>query len=128
MSIRKYRYWVIGAKLMVGWNVVKSYTMAMILDNPSVIPMAFTGLLDKNGKEIYEGDILGSDAPSRVGIEWHEGGFGFWFNKEKPWKQWVSLSGHGYLDMILKDCEVIGNIYEHGHLLAPTESKDGSGT
>jgi hypothetical protein len=83
----------------------------------------FTGLKDKNGKEIYEGDILHmfdttGDPYFNNLVEWVSGAFGYYSNKIKPWKQFHSFANHNYIACpIIEDAEVIGNIHEHPELL-----------
>ena len=70
----------------------------------------YTGLKDKNGKEIYEGDIIKSERVWIRRIDWL--GAGLWA---------VDVGGTGK-DVELthnstKNFEVIGNIYENPQLL-----------
>ena len=75
----------------------------------------FTGLKDKNGKEIYEGDILGGCNGSINGCEWKVEPFEVKFFKNKfnvpsDWGTYGETDSTHYL-------EVIGNIYENPELL-----------
>lgn len=62
--------------------------------------MQFTGLKDKNGKEIYEGHILGGDY-----VVFERGQFRF--SKGNP----------AFLEKVCDVVEVVGNIYENRDLL-----------
>ena len=77
------------------------------------ILMQFTGLLDKNGKEIYEGDLI-KIKRTIFEIRWDL--FKFCFARYKH-----STMENYYLTMFDKDCEVIGNIYENKELLKDTK-------
>ena len=81
----------------------------------------YTGLKDKNGKEIYEGDILG-------GI-W-EGGYIAWCDKCKQLQYHISsnecmacLGDVKWYELVEDDgkLEVIGNIHENKELLGGNE-------
>jgi len=114
-------------------------------DNP--VWMQFTGLKDKNSKEIYEGDIvilpdtesefvdvgIGVDMKvaetpvNSIGeIRYVNGGFGIYFNESgECWeKGFNSFHTTDYTKMLNcdtsdleKEIEIIGNIYENPELL-----------
>jgi hypothetical protein len=76
-------------------------------DNDNV--MQFTGLYDKNGKEIYEGDIVklvNKDGIKHITeIKWHNGRYVI-----DTWMMFADT-------LVLHKCEVIGNIYENPELI-----------
>lgn len=73
--------------------------------------MQFTGLLDKNGEEIYEGDIIRGP---------HDYGPGGFIEVAAPVKYHV-IHGYQLHYFLLDQTGVIGNVWEDGGLLNDSE-------
>lgn len=124
-------------KFRFGWNVLEDiedwdgprewvfeiYTLEELVGG--VVPLGeafssyqsrdeYTGLRDKNGREIYERDIVRMDWPYEgvlSNVEWDDKGSGF-----TPFTK-PGLGGYEWESMSGDDVEVIGNIYENPELM-----------
>lgn len=86
----------------------------MSVEFDEITLMQSTGLFDRNGKEIFEGDILDYRGRKAL-VRWHGSYASFIYrfvdelqNRNTEWKP---------LYLAYMKCEIIGNIYENPELL-----------
>lgn len=77
--------------------------------------MQSTRLFDKNGKEIFEGDILGTNDGLLNGVVEYRTDLGMWTNSLLRYNNFERLCN------IANSREIIGNIYKNPELLEVTE-------
>lgn len=124
----KFRAWDSKRERMLGWDIVESFSLGAISrdskNGAAVFMMQFTGLCDKNRKEIWEGDIIQKESrfctPKMLKgvVEFDAAEFrGFPRRKVEvvgKGKRWVTIA------LIPDDgtqVEVIGNVYQNPELL-----------
>lgn len=129
--IPKFRAWDKETKTMLDVSLVDFKKSALVgehwefgetnfINFDDVNLMQSTGLKDKNGKEIFEGDIV-TDGDVASDIKYHQtlgfhmiGKYGF----SVPFGQGVDVEYfEEFADHVSKIFEVIGNIYENPELL-----------
>lgn len=82
-----------------GWSIDEEYLMQS------------TGLFDRNEKEIFEGDILGTKDGLLNGVVEYRSDLGMWTNSLIRYNNFERLCN------VANSREIIGNIYENKELL-----------
>ncbi|MCU4880389.1 hypothetical protein CBR56_25315 [Bacillus thuringiensis] len=110
MRETKFRVWEKEYKRFLEGDIIRDYIIGELIDDPDREVMQYTGLKDKNGKGIYEGDIVEYDGWFYI-IKWDEEEAGFYMHDKNNFED-------DHLRMIdISVGEVMGNIYENENLI-----------
>ena len=112
--IPKYRAWDRETKSMNGMAEIYRNRKQEIELHPrdeNIILMQSTGLRDKNGKEIFEGDVLGTKDGLLDGVVEYRTDLGMWTNSLFRYNNFERLCN------VADSTYIIGNIYENPELL-----------
>lgn len=104
----KFRAWDKKRSEMLSNDQIEETLPIKVFNDSRYLIMQYTGLKDKNGKEIYEGDIIGGYKIVPGVVEWQE-----WLEDIE-----VSMAGFSFPYVHSKNnMVVLGNIYENAELL-----------
>jgi uncharacterized phage protein (TIGR01671 family) len=98
------------------WELVDSTALLISSKDEHSVLMQCTGLKDKNGKLIYEGDVLKAKWCFTLKIVYQNACFGH-IKMNNSDKSFLSFNEQPKLSLMLNTYEIIGNIYENPELL-----------
>ncbi|WP_069839646.1 YopX family protein [Bacillus sp. F56] len=127
----KFRVWdIVWKKMLTHEDLWDAPFNELFISTPDQRPyniMQYTGLKDRNGREIYEGDILQisnkENKDYHMEVLWTGQGFGYKIIRNETKRSGYIVGHHSErgLNFYNGASEVIGNIYEDPQLLEGAE-------
>ena len=123
--IIKFRAWTKRDKCWCGafavhmsglWRESPNNEWTDLSKQDEIVLMQFTGLLDKNGKEIYEGDVVRENNELGISDLHYQIGYKDGHTSMTGCNKGNEYDRHGIWNMI-SSIEILGNIYENPELL-----------
>jgi uncharacterized phage protein (TIGR01671 family) len=108
----KFRAWNTREK-NIKYSIMEDFSE--ITDDIDNVLMQYTGLKDKNGKDIYEGDILLNTKYGKAEVVFQYGCFGI--DIYSPYKFGNGFNSFATITADYENSEVIGNVYENPNLI-----------
>ena len=120
----KFRIWDKWSKNMFFWDDLSEHYIPCNYKECFEL-LQYTGLKDKNGEEIYKGDIVAqfcfNDPRFRHEVKYFNGAFGYVLLE--VFHAYSSNEHFNWVDGKSERIEIIGNIYENPELLKESEAE-----
>jgi uncharacterized phage protein (TIGR01671 family) len=102
---------------MIDWGYLSTWDFNSMLKyrGNGLTLMQYTGLKDKDKKEIYEGDILLMFGTLNI-VQYYLGAFGYWISKGERYESFISFHSNAH-NISYDEISVCGNIYENPELI-----------
>ncbi|WP_029171130.1 YopX family protein [Streptococcus suis] len=90
---------------------------AVPIEKSGLVVMQSTGLFDKNGKEVFEGDVVLENGWRKVAVSFGTQEIEENFGDKRIFQGFNLYLGGGYPEAVMSKYEIIGNVWEGGDLI-----------
>lgn len=106
-----------------GFDPIEQKAIIVQREPKQVDLMQYTGLKDKSGTDIYEGDIIQYAERYFYVVKYEDAKF-IGYHANNDWGKWGDIYKLGTIGFYKYNYNVIGNIYQNPELLTPPPPKE----